>query len=323
MQKKLNLFTHNGPFHADEVFATAMLSLMAEEINVVRGSDEELPEDPLNWIIYDIGGGELDHHTPENKENNGCHPGTLIPYAACGLVWRKYYKEILNEQGCPESYFEQVYSRMESSLILGIDAADNGVNPVQEALREIDLSEDEKKELVFQSNTAYTLSDMIRDFNPPWNSTMDYMDAFNDAVSFSREIFLNRLDSILSALDGADYVRSCISFSSEHILFLDRFAPWEGILYSLSGYDPKARDIWYVVFPSNRSGWNVQCALRNSDDRTSYRHPLPASWYGLRYQELSGVCGIEGAVFCHPSGFLAGTRTQQEAMAMARLACRK
>ena len=44
MRKKLNLYTHDGQFHADEVFATAMFSLMAEEINVVRGGDTEIPE---------------------------------------------------------------------------------------------------------------------------------------------------------------------------------------------------------------------------------------------------------------------------------------
>ena len=94
MYSKLNLYTHDGLFHADDVFATALLSLMCEEINVVRGPDTEIPKDKSNWIIYDIGEGELDHHSPANKEANGVHPGTLIPYAACGLVWKKYYKEI-------------------------------------------------------------------------------------------------------------------------------------------------------------------------------------------------------------------------------------
>ena len=81
MRDKLNLYTHDGQFHADEVFATAMFSIIAQEINVVRGGDTDIPQDP-DWIVYDIGGGELDHHTPENKENNGTHPGTDIPYAA-------------------------------------------------------------------------------------------------------------------------------------------------------------------------------------------------------------------------------------------------
>ena len=105
MRPFLNLYTHDGLFHADDVFAAAMLSLMAEEIHVTRGSDLDLPADDGSWIIFDIGGGELDHHTPENKEHNGTHPNTNIPYAACGLVWRKYYREILAEMEEREAWF--------------------------------------------------------------------------------------------------------------------------------------------------------------------------------------------------------------------------
>ena len=116
MRDILNLYTHDGIFHADDVFAAALLSLMCEDINVVRGSDTDIPEGG-DWIVFDIGGGELDHHTPENKENNGTHPGTEIPYAACGLVWRKYYPEVLAAAGCPEQYQDLVYQKQIFELI--------------------------------------------------------------------------------------------------------------------------------------------------------------------------------------------------------------
>ena len=99
MNEHLNLYTHDGQFHADEVFATAIFAIISDDLNIVRGSDTEIPKDTVNWIIYDIGGGELDHHSPENKERNGTHPGTEIPYAACGLVWKKYYREVLEAAG--------------------------------------------------------------------------------------------------------------------------------------------------------------------------------------------------------------------------------
>ena len=95
MYNSLHLYTHDGLFHADDVFATALISLMTKEYDVTRGPDTEIPEDKTDWIIFDIGGGEFDHHSPENKEANGCHPNTDIPYAACGLIWKKYYQEIL------------------------------------------------------------------------------------------------------------------------------------------------------------------------------------------------------------------------------------
>ena len=57
MRDTINIYTHNGLFHADDVFATALISMMCENINVKRGGDEEIPEDKENWIVFDIGGG--------------------------------------------------------------------------------------------------------------------------------------------------------------------------------------------------------------------------------------------------------------------------
>lgn len=320
MYDTLQLYTHDGLFHADDVFATALLSLMAKDIKVTRGPDTEIPKDTSDWIVFDIGGGELDHHSPENKEANGTHPNSSIPYAACGLVWKKYYSEILEAQDCPEEYYEKVYTRLENSLIMGIDAFDNGFNPVAAILEDMpNIPEDQKRAIVFQGNYGFTVSQMIKDFNPGWNSDYSYYEAFMDAVSFAKDVLLNRLDSIISALDAKDYVLQCIAYSSNHIMIMDQFAPWEGILHSQKN-DPKAQDIYYVIYPALRGGWNIQCALINSDDRTSYRHPLPSEWYGLRYEELAKVSGVETAQFCHVSGFLAGCKTQSDALKMASIA---
>ncbi|MBR2669448.1 MAG: MYG1 family protein [Solobacterium sp.] len=318
MRSHLNLYTHDGLFHADDVFASALLSLMAEDVHIVRGSDLEIPEDTDKWIIFDIGGGELDHHTPENKENNGVHPGTGIPYASCGLVWKKYYKDILEAQNCPERYTEIVFSRLDTSLIQGIDAEDNGYDPVGAELERLpNLQADLRNEISYASRTSFTISQVIKDFNPPWNSDIDPYDAFLDAVSFAKDVLLNRLDSIISSLDGRDYILRAIDYSANHLMILDEFAPWEGVLYSQRN-NPKAQDIWYVISPALRGGWNIQCALVNSNDRSVFRHPLPEEWYGLRYEELQKVSGIKTAIFCHPSGFLAGTETMEDALAMAQ-----
>ncbi len=318
MRSHLNLYTHDGLFHADDVFASALLSLMADDVHIIRGSDLEIPEDTDKWIIFDIGGGELDHHTPENKENNGVHPGTGIPYASCGLIWKKYYREILEAQNCPERYTEIVFSRLDTSLIQGIDAEDNGYDPVGAELERIpNLQADLRNEIAYASRTSFTISQVIKDFNPPWNSDIDPYDAFLDAVSFAKDVLLNRLDSIISSLDGRDYILRAIDYSANHLMILDEFAPWEGVLYSQRN-NPKAQDIWYVISPALRGGWNIQCALVNSNDRSVFRHPLPEEWYGLRYEELQKISGIKTAIFCHPSGFLAGTETMEDALAMAQ-----
>ena len=321
MRDKLNLFTHDGQFHADEVFATAMFSIMAEEINVVRGGDSSLPEDAENWIIYDVGGGELDHHTPENKEANGTHPGTGIPYAACGLVWKNYHEEILRALDCDEEIIERVYNKLETTLILGIDAEDNGYNPTLSVLEGISsLQEQQKKDILRSARTAMSVSDIIKDFNPTWNSTMDPYECFLDAVAFAKDILLNRIYSIMSSFDARDFVLRAIDYSANHIMIMDRFAPWEGVLNS-QRHNPKAADIWYTIYPGMRGEWNLQCARLNSENRSLFRHPLPKEWYGLRGEELQKVTGVPTAEFCHVSGFLCGAGTEEDIMNLARIAC--
>ena len=73
-------FTHAGKFHADDVFATALLQLVRPDIQITRGFD--VPED-FEGIVYDIGFGMFDHHqSPREMRPNG------VPYAAFGLLWR-------------------------------------------------------------------------------------------------------------------------------------------------------------------------------------------------------------------------------------------
>ena len=73
-------FTHGGKFHADDVFATALLMIVRPDIKVTRGF---VVPDGFAGIVYDVGCGMFYHH-PEPRESrpNG------VPYAAFGLLWR-------------------------------------------------------------------------------------------------------------------------------------------------------------------------------------------------------------------------------------------
>ena len=80
MKIPANGFTHAGKFHADDVFATALLQILRPDIKVTRGF--VVPDD-FDGIVYDIGFGMFDHHQePRETRPNG------IPYAAFGLLWR-------------------------------------------------------------------------------------------------------------------------------------------------------------------------------------------------------------------------------------------
>ena len=88
MKIPANGFTHAGKFHADDVFATALLQILRPDIKITRGF--VVPDD-FDGIVYDIGFGMFDHHQePRETRPNG------IPYAAFGLLWRA--KQILENQ---------------------------------------------------------------------------------------------------------------------------------------------------------------------------------------------------------------------------------
>ena len=67
MKIPANGFTHAGKFHADDVFATALLQILRPDIKITRGFT--VPDD-FDGIVYDIGFGMFDHHerTPRYSE---------------------------------------------------------------------------------------------------------------------------------------------------------------------------------------------------------------------------------------------------------------
>ena len=90
MKIPANGFTHAGKFHADDVFATALLQILRPDIKITRGFT--VPDD-FDGIVYDIGFGMFDHHQePREYRANG------VPYAAFGLLWEKLGPEILGEE---------------------------------------------------------------------------------------------------------------------------------------------------------------------------------------------------------------------------------
>ena len=84
-----NGFTHGGKFHADDVFATALLQIIRPDFKVTRGFT--VPEN-FDGIVYDIGFGPFDHHQePREYRSSG------VPYAAFGLLWRELGADLVGE----------------------------------------------------------------------------------------------------------------------------------------------------------------------------------------------------------------------------------
>lgn len=100
--------THNGRFHADDVFSAALLKILNPEINISRVSS--VPEN-FDGIVFDLVNGAFDHHNANMKyRDNG------VPYASFGLLWNEYGHTLV-----PES----AVKIFDESFIQPLDSQDN------------------------------------------------------------------------------------------------------------------------------------------------------------------------------------------------------
>ena len=286
-----NLITHAGRFHADDVFATVILMKYFGVAKVYRAI--EVPINVRkNVIVYDIGGGLYDHH---QKGGNGTHYKSGVPYASAGLVWRDFGKYVLKNSSDPCF----VWKTIDKRVIQGIDAIDNYVMPP-----------------VDYPAQPMSISKAISNFNPTWNSDENVNEAFVRAVRFAETIFDNMVKSAEARVEAQDIISAAIENSCNHIMVLEPFAPWFEFLYSST--NPKAQEIDFVVYPSNRGGYNWECVSKEYGGR-EYRKSVPKKWHGCNAEELRKITGIETAKFCHSDGFVGGAETFEDAIKMINL----
>ncbi len=286
-----NAITHGGIFHADEVMATFILAKIFPELVVYRTF--RVPENvPKDAVVYDIGHGRYDHH---QVGGNGARYNS-VPYSSCGLIWKKFGFQIVS--GVPNPNY--VWKDIDRDLIQGIDAVDNGDLPKMDYPAPI-----------------MSVSGTISSFNPAWDSNESSDTAFLKAVAFAGMVFENTLQKSISSAKAEAIIEEAIENSEDHIMTLSKFAPWQDFIFSSE--NPKAADIWFVVFPSLRGGFNFQCV---PDVLGGYgqRKPVPAPWKGLRDEVLQNVTGVETAMFCHPAGFIGGAETLEDALKLAKIA---
>lgn len=291
--KKANFVTHAGKFHADEVFGTVLLEKIYENVNLIR-----LPEvdgyDLSDKIVFDIGGGKFDHH---QIGGNGSRESG-IKYAAFGLLWKEYgraYLEKLNAENV-----EDCFVMFDKNFVQFIDAGDNGQIPFENINIKIE-----------------SLSDVIEGFNPNWNEETDADIKFCEALDIARLIFENKINGVIAKCSAKKFVEEAINNSSNGIMVLDRFMPYQEFV--LESDNPKAKDILYAVFKSNRNGYNVR-AIPKVLGSFENRKRLPQKWAGLRNEELQNVTKVKTATFCHNAGFICVAGTLEDAIELARQA---
>ena len=285
---------HMGKFHADEVFASVILELYFGTLYVIRSQDKDIPKElPSNVIVYDVGLGEFDHH---QYGGNGIRPNG-VPYASCGLIWKKFGLSIVKKTGTREP--QLVWEWIDHELIQSIDATDCGAMP----------------KMVYPAK-PFTVSTIIGNFNPTWDSDKDVDQAFLEACSFAKTVLNNALMHALAKAESKDIVDRAIDESTNHIMVLPVYVPWHDWFFD--SQNKKASDIWFVVYPSRRGGYNFQ-GIPTKPGEGDQRKAIPSNWRGVPKEQLRKITGVNDANFVHIAGYLGGAESFEGAMKMAKM----
>lgn len=299
--------THSGPFHADDVFALAVLKDLEPSLQVMRTRDPEVLSDALSdirTVVVDVGWTyepalrNFDHHQSEFRR---VRPDG-VPFASIGLVWEAFGEAWLEEQLDLQEPAERrrVHAEIDRRLVCGIDAFDCGAVRASNKVRGRDT----------QVEVA-SVSEVIASFNPVWFETPNYDDRFIDAIRVASGILKRQAWRALAELRFADYVDE--RDDGGPVLELEKPGPWRRFV---------RHHHKLVIFPaSGESGWLVQAV--GDPESLEFPPPLrisyPEPWRGLAGERLVEEIGLPGATFCHRAGFIGGAATLEAARALAAL----
>jgi uncharacterized UPF0160 family protein len=279
--------THNGNFHADDVFSIAALKNIYTSFNLIRTRDLTLIAKAD--IVIDVGGeydpdtDRFDHHQRggAGARENG------IPYSSFGLIWKKYGVAICNGD-------QEVAESVDAGLVSTIDAIDCGhVEGVSQGI---------------------SLSQTISMFNPTWQEDNDFDSCFDEAVDFASRVLRRFIASASGGINAKAIVAKAIDDAEDkRVIVLNKYTPWKRTVHALSA------EALYMIYPSSSGQWRIQ-TVPVEPGSFEDRKPLPTPWAGLSDQALKDATGIEDAMFCHNGLFIAGAESFESTMKMATIA---
>ena len=279
--------THNGSFHADDVFSIAALKNIFPSFKLIRTRDLDVIANAD--IVLDVGGeydadaDRFDHHQRggAGERENG------IPYSSFGLIWQKYGLQICQGN-------QEVADSVDAGLVSTIDAIDCGhVEGVPQGI---------------------SLSQTISMFNPTWQEQSHFDTCFEEAVEFASRVLTRFIASASGGINAKDIVAKAIDDAEDpRVIVLEKYIPWKRTVHALS------EEALYMIYPSPSGQWRIQ-TVPVEPGSFEDRKPLPKLWAGLSDDALKEVTGIDDAMFCHNGLFIAGAESFESTMKMAAIA---
>ncbi len=299
---KLRLITHNGSFHADDIFACATLSIFLENkgkhFEIIRTRDTEVIDS--GDYVFDVGGiydpekNRFDHHQrggADARENG-------IPYASFGLVWKHFGLEL-----CAGN--EEAWNIIDKKIASPIDAVDNGTDIVTPK---------------FDGIFPYGGEGIFLIYSPTWKERELNIDhIFVEQVEAAKKVLEREIKVVKDDVEGKNImIEAYNKMEDKRIVELDISFP----RYLLQGTLCRLEECLYVVYPSaHGKNWKVEAVSQNPNTFES-RKLFPESWRGILNSDPKAIeiIGIEGVNFSHKSGFMIVTASRESALAVAKKA---
>lgn len=297
-KKKKICVTHNGAFHADDLFATAVLSILNDgNIKIIRTRDVAMME--KGDYVYDVGGendperNRFDHHQRggAGARDNG------IPYSSFGLIWKKYGEVICGDK--------EVAMYIDRKIIMPVDAIDNGMDVSRSLISRV---------------SDYNISSILKAFYPTWKEDKSDIDViFENEVKKLIPLLQREIKVAQDEVEGKKLIIENYNNSSDkRIIILSK--PFHR--YLVRDVLPNFEEPIYYIYPSGHSDeWKVETVNVNPETMES-RKLFPESWRGLMdgSKELKELTGVDDVFFCHKSGFLVHVKSKEGAIALANKA---
>lgn len=277
----LHCATHNGPFHADDVAAFALLRVFVDaNATVVRTRHPE--RIAAAAVVFDVGSvwdpaaGRFDHH----------QASYVGPLSSAGMVL-----EHLRDTGRIDG---EVFEELRTSVIAYVDDIDNGRRPPR-----LDVP----------------CLGRIIDFCNRGCTTFDEFDAaYLRAVGIVETLLRGVAvgvaeDRVARRLLDAEMQASAAE--GRKVLIFGESIRWKAVYFALGG-ETHPSDT--VLMPSAEGSWHV-LAIPPRECSFDQKSPLPLEWAGLSGDALVAVVGVPGARFCHKNRFIAVFETREAAVA--------
>jgi uncharacterized UPF0160 family protein len=311
--------THSGSFHADDVFGVAVLMGVFPSHTLVRTRNGELI-DAADFVV-DVGGvwapeaGRFDHHQrgfngarPAQTLNGSNKPG--VGYASAGLVWSMYgaayVQAVAADRGVEltAAQVAQVVQAIDQSLVQYLDLVDNGKDDVAPGL--------------------FGLSALISQLNSHWLEEKALTGAekaelqearFREAIALTRPFLDRAIFKQVGQLLSVDVVRRAPRLLGGRVLHLHEGGmPWTRVVVE------EMPEVLFVIYPDSDGRQYQLKTVPVEPSSFDSRLDLPQAWAGLRDAELAAVTGVPDSVFCHMNLFIAGAKSFDGAVQLAKIA---